>query len=142
MAVFIDSSVIIGLINSKDKNHSRAIEVLAELSQVAYGRRITMDYVMDEVLTTLWQHTHQKEVVLDAYKLIRKTPDFIRLEYMTPLLIDKAWKKWKKLAHWPKKPLSFTDCCILSFMEKYNVKHLASFNSDFKGLVLLVETGT
>ena len=138
MSVFIDSSVIIALINTKDKSHARARMIFTELGKAAYGKRITLDYVMDEVLTTLWQHTHQKQVVSDAYKLIRNTPDFIRFEYMTPLLIDKAWRKWKKLAHWPKKPLSFTDSCILSFMEKHKVKYLASFDSDFDGLVTLV----
>ena len=139
MAVFIDSNVIIALLNSRDKHHANAKLLLTELRKKEYGMRVTTDYILDEVLTTLWLHTHRKSTVAKAHKLLRHTPEFIRLEYMTPHILDSAWTKWEKLAKWPKKPLSFTDCGILSFMEKNGVKYLASFDSDFDGLATLVE---
>lgn len=139
MAVFIDSNIIIALLNSRDKYHANAKQLLTELRKQEYGKRVTTDYILDEVLTTLWLHTHRKSIVAKAYNLLRNTPEFIRLEYVTPHILDNAWMKWEKLAKWPKKPLSFTDCCILSFMEKNDVKYLASFDSDFDGLVALVE---
>ena len=139
MAVFMDSNIFIALLNSRDKYHTSAKLLLTELKKPEYGMRVTTDYVLDEVLTTLWIHTHQKNIVTKAYNLLRHTPEFIGMEYMTPHMLDIAWTKWETLAKWPKKPLSFTDCCILSYMEKNDVKYLASFDSDFEGLATLVE---
>lgn len=139
MAVFIDSNIIIALLNSRDKHHDSAKLLLSELRKPKYGMRVTTDYVLDEVLTTLWLHTHRKSVVTKAYNLLRHTPEFIRMEYLTPHILDGAWMTWEKFAKWPKKPLSFTDCSILSYMEKNDVKYLASFDSDFKGLATIVK---
>ena len=138
MTVFIDSNVIIALLNSRDKNHSRAKELLKELKEPKFGMRITNDYVLDEVVTTLWMHTHRKSIVNKAYKLLRHTPKFIRFEHTTPMVLDLAWEKWELFAKWPEKPLSFTDCCILSFLDKNNIAYLATFDSDFTGLCKLV----
>jgi predicted nucleic acid-binding protein len=77
-------------------------------------------------------------VVTKAYSLIRHTPEFIKFEYITPSTLDLAWEKWERFAKWPEKPLSFTDCCILSFIDSYDVGYLATFDSDFTGLCQLV----
>jgi len=138
MTVLIDSNVIIALLNTRDRNHSRAKELLTELKEPKYGMRLTIDYVLDEVLTTLWMHTQRKSMVSKAYGLIRHTPEFIKFEYVTPRLLDIAWEKWERFAKWPEKPLSFTDCCILSFIDTNDVGYLATFGSDFAGLCQLV----
>lgn len=138
MTVFIDSNIIIALLNSRDKNHSRAKEILIELKEPKFGMRITNDYVLDEVVTTLWTHTHRKSIVRKAYNLLCNTPEFIKFEYTTPIVLDIAWEKWKQFAKWPEKPLSFTDCCILSFLDRNNIAYLATFDSDFVGLCQLV----
>ena len=138
MTVFIDSNIIIALLNSRDRNHSRSKELVRELKDPKFGMRIANDYVLDEVVTTLWMHTHRKSIVNKAYNLLRHTPEFIRFEYTTPMIIDLAWEKWKQFAKWPDKPLSFTDCCILSFIDKKDITYLASFDSDFAGLCQLV----
>ncbi len=138
MTVLIDSNIIISLLNFRDKNHSRAEDLLTELKKPEYGMRVTTDYVLDEVLTTLWMHTHRKDIVVKAYNLVCHAPEFIRFEHTTPEVLDLAWTKWEQLAKWPEKPLSFTDCCILSFMDKNVVGYLATFDSDFDGLANLV----
>ncbi|MHA1494766.1 MAG: hypothetical protein ACTSRQ_12205 [Candidatus Thorarchaeota archaeon] len=76
------------MLNSRDKNHSRAKELLDDLKEPKFGMRITNDYVLDEVVTTLWMHTHRKSIVNKAYKLLRHTPDFIRFEHTTPMVLD------------------------------------------------------
>ena len=138
MTVLVDSNIIIALLNTRDKNHSKARVILQELREPEYGMRIATDYVLDEVLTTLWMHTHRKDIVVKAYDLIRHTPEFIRLEHTTPAVLDLAWEKWEQLSKWPEKPHSFTDCCILSFIDKNDVEYLATFDSDFQALVTLV----
>ncbi|TFG11329.1 PIN domain-containing protein [Candidatus Thorarchaeota archaeon] len=138
MTVLLDSNVIIALLNSRDKNHSAAKKLLTKLKRPEYGMRITIDYILDEVLTTLWMHTRRKDGVEKAYRLIRHTPEFIRFNHVKSDIFDSAWEKWEKVASWPEKPLSFTDSCILSFMEKHDIEYLATFDSDFDGLVSLV----
>ncbi|MFQ5832431.1 MAG: type II toxin-antitoxin system VapC family toxin [Candidatus Thorarchaeota archaeon] len=138
MTVLIDSNVIIALLNTRDNNHSKAKELLTELKDPKYGMRLTVDYVLDEVLTTLWMHTKKKNIVRKAYDLIRNTPEFIRFEYITPRTLDLAWDKWRQFAKWPERPLRFTDCCILAYIDGNNVTYLATFDSDFGGLVTLV----
>ncbi|MFO7835078.1 MAG: PIN domain-containing protein [Candidatus Thorarchaeota archaeon] len=138
MAVFLDSNVIIALLNSRDKNHTRARNLLTKLKRPEYGTRITIDYVLDEVLTTLWNHTHQKSIVEKAYYLICHRPDFIKFARVGFDTLDIAWEKWMTLASWPEKPLSFTDCCIIAFMDKNDIEYLATYDSDFDGLVPLV----
>ncbi|MHA1286600.1 MAG: type II toxin-antitoxin system VapC family toxin [Candidatus Thorarchaeota archaeon] len=140
MTIFIDSSIIIALLNSRDKNHSRAKELLDDLKEPKFGMRFTNDYVLDEVVTTLWMHTHRKSIVNKAYKLLRHTPEFVRFEHTTPLVLDLAWVKWDLFAKWPEKPLSFTDCCILSFIDKNDITYLATFDSDFSGLCNLMSS--
>ena len=93
MTVFIDSNIIISLLNSRDKNHSRAEDLLTELKKPEYGMRVTTDYVLDEVLTTLWMHTHRKGIIAKAYNLVCHAPEFIRFEHTTPEVLDLAWAK-------------------------------------------------
>jgi len=137
VTVLIDSNVIIALLNTRDRKHPRARELLTRLKDQEYGMRLTIDYVLDEVLTTLWMHTQQKNIVTKAHTLIRRTPEFIKFEYVTPGVLDLAWEKWEHFAKWPEKPLSFTDCCILAFIDAYDVGYLATFDSDFAGLCQL-----
>jgi predicted nucleic acid-binding protein len=138
VTVLIDSNVIIALLNTRDRNHPKARELLTKLKDSEYGMRLTIDYVVDEVLTTLWMHTQQKSVVEKAYTLVRRTPEFIKYEYVTPRILDLAWERWEGYAKWPEKPLSFTDCCILSFIDTNDVGYLATFDSDFAGLCHIV----
>ncbi|MBD3159419.1 MAG: PIN domain-containing protein [Candidatus Lokiarchaeota archaeon] len=138
MAVLLDSNVIIAMLNSRDKNHSRAGELLTKLKQPEYGMRITIDYVLDEVLTTLWNHTHRRSIVEKAYNLICSRPDFIKFSQVGFDVLDIAWETWMKFASWPEKPFSFTDCCIIAFMDKNDIEHLATYDSDFDGLVSII----
>ena len=124
MTVLIDNNIIISLLNSRDKSHSRAEDLLTELEKPEYGMRVTTDYVLDEVLTTLWMHTHRKGIVVKVYNLVCHAPEFIRFEQTTPEVLDLAWAKWEQLAKWPEKSLSYTDCCIFSFMDKNAVGYL------------------
>ncbi len=139
MSVLIDSNVLIALINKRDRLHSKAKELLDKIAKLESAYLITIDYVLDEVLTTLWKHTKNKSVVKKAYNLICNNPDFITLEFISELMISNAWDIWSKYAEWPNKPLSFTDCCIVSFIKKNRIKNIATFDSDFNGLVNIIK---
>lgn len=138
MAVFMDSGIFIALLNQRDKNHDQAKKLLQKLKNPDFGPRITTDYVLDEVVTTLWARTHRKSTVAKAYHLIRDTPEFVLFKDFSSELLGQAWEKWQTYAQWPEKPLSFTDCTILAFMEKEKITYLTTFDAEFDGLVTVI----
>ena len=135
MTVFLDSNYFVALLNTRDNNHNQAMILLERLKDPTWGERLTTDYILDEVVTTIWSQTHRKELVKKAYNLIWNTPQFVRLQLLTKPQLELAYKKWIKLAEWPKRPLSYTDCTILSIMETQEITHLLSFDAEFDGLV-------
>lgn len=135
MSVFIDSGFFIALLNKRDENHSEAQEKLIQLKEKAYRLRMTSDYVLSEVITTLWGSTHRKDIVKKAYQFICDTPTFVTLNYFPREKLGLIWEKWNTLAEYPKRPLSFTDCSILVSMETMRIEYLLSFDSEFKGLI-------
>ncbi|MFX0185606.1 MAG: hypothetical protein ACFE95_21185 [Candidatus Hodarchaeota archaeon] len=42
-------------------------------------------------------------------------------------------------AEWPKKPLNFTDCTLLAYMELENIEFFVTFDNEFNGLVNIVK---
>ena len=70
-----------------------------------YGSLITTDYVLDEVITTVWAQTHRKDLVRKAFNLIWNTPQFVKCEKITQQLIQNAWEKWEKyMENMPERP--------------------------------------
>ena len=138
MSTFLDSSFFIALLNDQDKNHHKAVQILDLLKDYTYGKRLTTDYILDEVVTGIWGFTRRKSLVEKSYQLVKTTPDFVLLEHFPQNELDLVWKKWLEYAEYPKRPLSFTDCTILVFMEIKTVDYLVSFDSQFNGLVFLI----
>jgi predicted nucleic acid-binding protein len=135
MKTFLDSSFFVGLLNTRDRNHEESKAILRRLKEEEYGTLVATDYILDEVITTVWAQTNRKEPVRKAYRLIYETPRFVNCEKVSDQMLGSAWEKWEKYAEWPKKPLSFTDCTILAFMESENVEYLVTFDSEFNGIV-------
>lgn len=135
MSVFLDSGFFIALLNKRDAKHSEAQDILIRLKEKTRGFRMTIDYILNEVITTLWGSTYRKDVVKKAYQLICETPTFVTLKHFPKEQLEPTWQKWVNLAEYPKRPLSFTDCMILVFMESQKIEYLVSFDSEFKGLI-------
>ena len=135
MTVFLDSNFFVALLNTRDHNYKRAVTFLDRFKVGDLGTRLTSDYILDEVITTIWSQTHRKDLVIKAYELIWNTPDFVHTQVITENYLELAYNKWKRFAEWPKRPLSYTDCTILAMMETQNIDHLLSFDAEFEGLV-------
>ncbi len=138
MATFIDSCFFVALLNTRDEKHKNAKKLLIELKKRKFGSLLTTDYIVDEVLTTVWGHTHRKDLVVKAFNITCQQPKFVKFKKIEDTHFVLSWKKWQQLAEWPKKPLSFTDCTILAFMELENIEFLVTFDDEFDGLVELV----
>jgi predicted nucleic acid-binding protein len=139
MSTFVDSCFFVALLNNRDEKHVDAKKILSLLRSNQYGALVTTDYIVDEVLTTIWGHTHRKDFVINAYNIICKKPEFVQFKKITDQHFGLSWQKWEQIAEWPKKPLSFTDCTILAFMELEKVVNLVTFDSEFDGLVNILK---
>lgn len=138
MGTFLDSNFFIALLNTRDELHEKAKKKLTTLKDPKFGSLVTTDYVVDEVITTIWGQTHRKDLVKKAFSLICQIPRFVQFKKISRDHLTLTWEKWVQLAEWPKRPLSFTDCTILAFMELEHIEYLLTFDSEFKELVKIV----
>jgi len=94
MSTFLDSCFFVALLNTRDEKHDNAKKLLKMLKKAKYGSLITTDYVVDEVFTTIWGHTHRKDLVINAYKLTCQKPEFVQFKKIENKHFDISWKKW------------------------------------------------
>ncbi len=139
MSTFLDSCFFVALLNTRDEKHEDAKKLLQELKKAEYGSLLTTDYVVDEVLTTVWGHTHRKDLVITAYQVTCQKPEFVQFKKLQDQHFGISWRKWEQLAEWPNKPLSFTDCTILAYMESQKIDFLVTFDSQFDGLANIIK---
>jgi len=57
-------------------------------------------------------------------------PRFLEIIFVDRVIFNKAWKYFQRY-----KELSFTDCTSLALIEEYEIDYIASFDSDFDGIV-------
>ena len=131
MAVFVDTCVFIAVRNSRDVNHSRAVELMREILKGAYGVAYYSDYVFDEAVTVALALTGRPEIAIDVGNFMLASP---RLKMLTVdrTAFKRAWEIFRELAH---KRLSFTDAISVALMERYKIGYIASFDKHFDGIV-------
>ncbi len=57
MSIFLDTGIFVAFVNEKDRNHSRAVELVDDLRRGTYGIPYTSDYVFDEAVTVALART-------------------------------------------------------------------------------------
>ena len=130
MAVFVDTGIFVALRNADDEFHMRSKELMKRALKGEFGRIHTSDYVIDEAITTALVRTRRHDLAVDLGKYIIESPRITKL-WTRKDTFDTAWGKFRTFKD---KPLSFTDCVSLAFMEKKRIKQIISFDSGFDGL--------
>jgi predicted nucleic acid-binding protein len=137
LTVFIDTGIFVAYFNKKDENHERALVIMKEVVEVKYGLVFTSDYVFDETVTTILSRTKEVSYAIKAGVFIlgeiKGIPKFINLIRINNKLFDMTWESFKKEKF--KKRLSFTDHSSIITIKHYNIDYIASFDSDFDGIV-------
>ncbi len=64
MLTFMDSCFFVTLLNNHDEKHVDAKKTLNLLKNSQYGALVTTDYIVDEVLTTIWATLIEKTSLL------------------------------------------------------------------------------
>ncbi|MHA1266054.1 MAG: type II toxin-antitoxin system VapC family toxin [Candidatus Helarchaeota archaeon] len=130
MGVFIDTSGFVAVRNENDINFNPAMKVMHSLLKGEYGSIYTSDYVFDEATTLALVRTQKKRLSIDIGNYILKSKK-IALIFTT---IDDFFIAWNLFLKYKDKQLSFTDCTILSIMNRLGIDYIFSFDSHFDGL--------
>lgn len=137
LTVFIDTGIFVAYFNKKDENHNRALVIMKEIAEGKYRIAFTSDYVFDETVTVILLRTKDIRHAIRAGAFIlgeiKGIPNFINLIRINSKLFNMTWESFK--ADKFKKRLSFTDYSSIITTKNYNIDSIASFDSDFDGIV-------
>jgi predicted nucleic acid-binding protein len=124
--VFTDTSAFLAIENRRDKYHKQAVALRDSLLK-AGKILITSDYVLDESYTVIrFRAGHQ--IAIQFGQAVRESK-LLRVEYITPERIEKAWNLFKTYSD---HEFSFTDCTSFILMEDLQIKTAFSFDTHFK----------
>lgn len=122
--IFIDSSLIIGIVLAKDQWHNDAVEIARLLE---HDDKITSDLVITEVMSTIGSKKGGKESLkVFNYMLEEYTVYSTDLKHLKASMFNFLKYDGK---------LSLVDASILNIMKKLKINKIASFDSDFDNKV-------
>lgn len=129
--VFLDTSFILGYVNSNDELYENALK-LEESENILSQDCYINNNVLNEVLTLTGRKINinaAEEIyygLIDSFEIIN--------EYNIPNYTSKTFKIFKKFVgkNSKKTKLSFTDSSIILTMIESNINELISFNQQFK----------
>jgi hypothetical protein len=136
MSVFIDTGIFIAYVNKKDEHHTDATTILEDIMRNRYGVPFTSEYIFNEAVTIALYKANIAKAI-DVRDLIlgnaeRGIPCFMNILSVSRGDFNESWKLFLKYAD---KKLSFTDCISIELMKKKGIEYIASFDSDFDGIV-------
>jgi predicted nucleic acid-binding protein len=125
-SIFIDTSAWVALNEKKDTYHKKAklfIEKIKD-SELNFGPIHTSDFVLQETFTYLLYNYNYKAAI-DIVNRIQQSN--VIIHPFNSLQFNMVWMK----IEFEENDLSFVDWTTIIYMEKYNIKHIFSFDSDF-----------
>lgn len=137
MPIFLDTSFIVAVLNRNDSQNKKATKILNKIFDGVWGHPITTDYVADESFTVLFSKTKNQDILRKLFNFIhgneeKGIPSFIEFKEISKELYFESWNLQEK---YNDHSFSFTDLTILTVCFKFKIEHLASFDSDFDGIL-------
>ncbi len=131
--IFVDTGFLYALIDERDLNHQRVIEVLSEYRNQdleAFG--LTTNHVVEETITLLRKRSHRDRGVAHdiAAEVGQKLYDgvFGRVHHVTPSEERKAFEYFTRHRD---KVYSMTDCVSFVIMDAYKITEALTVDADF-----------
>lgn len=121
--IFVDTGVFVAAFSRFDPEHAWAREFLFAPADLL----VTSDYVIDETLTLLRSRGRNQAALRAGEALFGSK--LLRLEYLRPADIDKAWRIF---AGFRDKAWSFTDCTSYVVMQRLGITEAAAFDEHFR----------
>lgn len=124
--IFVDTSAFLALENRRDTHHSKGL-VFKDTCIRTGQTLITSNYVLDESYTIIRLRAGHA-VAVQFGEILRKS-QFIRIEYITPEIIEEAWQLFRAFAD---HDFSFTDCTSFALMERLHINNAFTFDAHFR----------
>lgn len=134
MTVFVDTGVFVAFHNTRDANHREALDLMRRIAEGDFGAAYTSDYVFDEAVTVALVRTGNPGNALAVGGMIlgEAIGPFLSVLRVGEDRFEEAWGLFPRYAA---RGLSFTDCTSVALMEAREIDAMASFDSDFDGIV-------
>jgi len=134
MTIFLDTGIFVAFHNTRDANHTRAMQIIKTLIEGGLGTAYTSDYVFDEAVTVALVRTGRPENALAVGRVIlgEITVPFIAILRVSE---DDFKKAWTLFSQYTDRELSFTDCTSIALMRTRGIESIVSFDADFDGIV-------
>jgi uncharacterized protein len=124
--IFLDTSAFLAIENKRDTHHLKAV-AFRDSCLKAGSPFITTDYVLDESYTVI-RFRAGYHIAIQFGEDLRKS-QFLRIEHITPEIIEKAWQLFKSFSD---HDFSFTDCTSFIIMGRLQIQTAFSFDNHFK----------
>ena len=125
-SIFIDTSAWVALNERRDTYYEKAKLFVEKIKkgELIFGPIHTSDFILKETYTYLL-YNYNYTVAVDIINKIYRSN--VIIHPFNSLQFDEVWKKIKT----EERKLSFVDWTTVMYMEKYNILHVFSFDSDF-----------
>ncbi len=126
--ILFDSSFVVAYHNTRDVHHLAAAELMDRFLEGEWGSGLLLEYVFVEVATVLAARVNLATAAEVGDALLRAE----ELEFVpcSDLFLD-AYETFRAQNA---ADLSFTDAAIVTVARQREVPHVATFDTDFRGL--------
>lgn len=121
--IIADSSGIISLFHSDDKNHKKAIKIKNQFNG-SKGLFLVPSEVLSETLNIVGKKISH-EAAIKIYELISEICEIVPSDKNT---LDAALEIFKS----QNKQTSFTDCIVMALADQYETKYIFGFDEVFE----------
>lgn len=130
--VAIDSSIMVGVLNTSDHRHVQAKRLVDDL-QLAEATLIYFDCVIAESVSTLLRRLHEKQQFTAIQQLLDAATDSFPPERLTWIMPDtpRLYAQILALIESSLGELNFNDALIALACRERGISMLASFDTDF-----------
>lgn len=135
IAIVLDASFVIGLLDEKDIWHVPASQVYAEMLARS-AQIITFDCVLAESVSTLARRVHEKRRTTDLkflFERVRAKFPTKSISWLYPEVPD-VYDRVVMLVEQTAGELNFNDALIALACQQRGIKFIASFDGDFDRL--------
>lgn len=124
--IFVDTAAFLAIENRRDSHHPKALsfqDSCLETGEIL----VTTDYVLDESYTII--RLRAGHAIAVQFGEAIRTSRLLRLEYVTPEIIEAAWRLFKEFSD---HDFSFTDCTSFVLMERFEISTAFTFDAHFR----------
>lgn len=119
----IDTSALYALVDRKDPEHSRAVDLLAHLLDRSEGL-LTHNYVLVETMALA-----QRRIGVEAALAVATKARLFEIEWVTDVIHEEALKR---LEASKRRHVSFVDCASFVVMQQRGIDTAFAFDPDFQ----------